>query len=68
MIRRVSTDMCIADNNVRRDGYIKNNNFNSLRLLAAFFVITGHMYILNGEAAPAVCGHGVKLLAKFAAS
>ena len=38
MIRRVSTDMCIADNNVKRDGYIKNNNFNSLRLLAAFLL------------------------------
>ena len=39
----------------------RSNNFNALRLVAAFFVITGHMYILNGGAAPTIfCSAGIQ--------
>lgn len=37
----------------------RNNNFNAIKLLAAFLVIAGHMYILTGAGAPSVWDHGV---------
>lgn len=43
----------------------RDNNFNAIKLTAAFLVIAGHMYILNGGEAPSVLGHGVHMIGVY---
>lgn len=44
---------------------IRNNNFNAIRFLAAFFVVAGHMYVLTGESAPVLCGHSIQTIGVY---